>query len=161
MCRSNSEFWTGHHTYDGIVRGAWSIPVHGSPMFVLYRKLFFFFLISVYRKLGALKLKLKKLNWEEMSDLSSRVADTRATLVAIHESLLSRDSRGELGMLEKEAARKFNMLVMLEEILTRQKVRVRWLELEDRNTTFFLRNLKRRHNRNMIRSMTCEMGCCF
>lgn len=88
------------------------------------------------------------------SYLSSRVADARATLVAIQESILAKNSRQELGAMEKEVARKFNMLAMMGEIMTRHNAKVCWLELGDRNTTYFFRNLKRRHNRYAISSLT-------
>lgn len=140
------ELWTMHADYDRLVREAWSIPVLGYPMFVLYRKL------------GALKVKLKRLNRNTLSDLSFRVIDVRANLVSIHETLLDRDSRGDLGVMEKDASRKFNMLALMDESLMRQKARVCWLELGDRNTTFFFRTLKRRHNRNIISSLTRDDG---
>lgn len=40
----------------------------------------------------------------------------------------------------------------------RQKARIRWFELGDRNTSFFFSTLKLRHNKNVISSLTCEGG---
>lgn len=59
----------------------------GTPIFILYRKL------------GAHKIKLIKLNRKKLSDLSSMVADARVTLEQLQESLLHRDSKGELGIV--------------------------------------------------------------
>lgn len=56
-------FWTSHHIYHDNVVGAWSETDVGSPMFLQYKKL------------GTLKVKLKKFNFKELSDLSRRVAE--------------------------------------------------------------------------------------
>lgn len=70
-------------------------------------------------------MNLKKLNHEELSDLSSCVAKAWASLLWLQPLLLGKDSRVELGQEEKEVSRRLNMLVRIEKSMMRQKARVR------------------------------------
>lgn len=45
--------------------------------------------------------------------------------------------------------------------MMRQKAKVRWLELVDRNTAYFFSTLKKRHNRNVIGYLTQGMVQCW
>lgn len=88
--------------------------------------------------------------------MSCRVTAARALIEQLQISLLDRDSQGELGSVEKEVARKFNMLAKMDESMMRPKAMIYWLELGNQNTSYFFSMMKRQHNRNVIISLSHE-----
>lgn len=80
------------------------------------------------------------------------VAEARASLELLQSSLLGSDSRVELGLEEKETAKRLNILVRMEESM------MFCFLLEYWNTSYFFSTLKRRHNRNIITSLTRDDG---
>ncbi|GAB2217645.1 hypothetical protein Droror1_Dr00000848 [Drosera rotundifolia] len=140
------EFWTEHPRFGEIVAQSWTVEVHGTPMFCLYRKLRF------------LKAQLRRLNREEFSDLSERVERARRDLLRAQDDLLSGVGDPGRGGLERDAAVRFSTLARMEESMLRQKARIRWLELGDRNTAFFFSSVRRRQNRGGVRSLISDDG---
>ncbi|GAB2236365.1 hypothetical protein Drorol1_Dr00028268, partial [Drosera rotundifolia] len=125
---------------------SWTVEVHGTPMFCLYRKLRF------------LKAQLRRLNREEVSDLSERVKRARRDLLRAQDDLLSRVGDPGRGGLERDAAVWFSTLARMVESMLRQKARIRWLELGDRNTAFFFSSVRSRQNRGGVRSLISDDG---
>jgi len=69
------EFWEQHPDFKSIVQQVWNTPVSGVPMFQLVFKL------------KMLKARLKTLNQESFSEISSRTDEARAALFALHSDL--------------------------------------------------------------------------
>ncbi|KAJ6670041.1 hypothetical protein OIU85_019876, partial [Salix viminalis] len=59
---------------------------------------------------------------------------------------------------EREAAKQYQQLSLDEESYYKQKSRIQWLMLGDRNTAFFHRSLQHRYSRNKICSITDDEG---
>ncbi|GAB2272053.1 hypothetical protein Dimus_038968 [Dionaea muscipula] len=115
-------------------------------------------MFCLYRKLRLLKVQLRRLNREEFSDLSKRVERARQDLLRAQGVLLSGVGDIQSGSVERDAAMRFRSLARMEESMLRQKARVRWLELGDRNTAFFFSSVRCRQNRGGIRSLICDDG---
>lgn len=68
-------FWTSHPKFLDLVAQAWDADIVGSPMF------------SICRKLRILKAKLKHLNRNSFSDISTRAEQARVDLYAVQTAL--------------------------------------------------------------------------
>ncbi|GAB2238229.1 hypothetical protein Droror1_Dr00016131 [Drosera rotundifolia] len=115
-------------------------------------------MFCLYRKLRFLKAQLRRLNREEFSDLSERVERARRDLLRAQDDFLSGvGDSGRCG-LERDAVVRFSTLARMEESMLRQKARIRWLELGDRNTAFFFSSVRSRQNRGGVRSLISDDG---
>ncbi|GAB2237325.1 hypothetical protein Droror1_Dr00027207, partial [Drosera rotundifolia] len=109
-------------------------------------------------KLRFLKAQLCRLNREEFSDLLERVERARRDLLRAQDDLLSGVGDPGHGGLERDAAVRFSTLARMEESMLRQKARIRWLKLGDRNTAFFFSSVRSRQNRGGVRSLISDDG---
>ncbi|GAB2243406.1 hypothetical protein Droror1_Dr00020181 [Drosera rotundifolia] len=134
-----------HPRFGEIVAQSWNVEVHGTPMFSLYRKLRF------------LKAQLRRLNREEFSDLSERVERAHWDLLRAQDDLLLGVWDPGRGGLERDVGVRLIILARMEESMLRQKARIGWLELGDRNTAFFFARAKS-SNRGGVRSLISDDG---
>lgn len=88
------------------------------------------------RSLKALKPVLRRLNKNHYSGITRRVKAEEEKLANLHRLLLINLSP-ELAKEEHSVRAKWKLLCAAEEKFYRQRSRVKWLHLADRNTTFF------------------------
>ncbi|KAJ6874445.1 hypothetical protein NC652_034203 [Populus alba x Populus x berolinensis] len=129
-----------------IVKSVWESPIRGTP---IYR---------FTAKLRLLKHSLKTLHRHHTSHISSRVAEAKqkwtSTQILLDESPASVD----LLAAERYHAKLFSQLCKEEEAIYKQRSRIQWLQLGDRNTKFFHRSLMHRQSRNNIHALNDEAG---
>ncbi|GKE33875.1 RNA-directed DNA polymerase, eukaryota, reverse transcriptase zinc-binding domain protein [Tanacetum coccineum] len=112
-----------------VVRKVWSNNVDGFSMF------------SLVSKLKMLKKPLRKLNFEQ-GNLFDNVKCLKAELADVHNNSLREK---ELRVLKA-----YKAALKDEELFLRQKAKVEWLEVGDRNSKYFHNVVKGRSNRNKI-----------
>lgn len=116
-------------------------------------------LFRICCKLRSLKPLLKTLNKKDFSDISSRVLYARDELeiaqIKLNKDPLSLQKQSS----ERNLFKKYSDLCKVEESFAKQKSRVQWLSLGDRNSSFFFRSVRNNINRNRISSVVNEVGC--
>ncbi|CAA7053092.1 unnamed protein product [Microthlaspi erraticum] len=131
--------------YQETIRNAWhSEEIVGTSQFRLVRSL------------KLLKPVLRQLNKRNFSGISIRVKEQAERISELQRTLLTNPSQA-IVREEHEARAKWNLLVKEEEKFYRQKSRVRWLNLGDRNTKFFHRTVTQRASRNHIHVLKNSM----
>ena len=130
--------WVEHPEYAGLISYGWQLPVEGTPMFVLCKKL------------KSLKQPLKSLNKLHFSHISERVARMEADLEQ-HQQLLH-DSRDDISLLNKVNALKINLINLkyAEKAFFSQKLKCIFFKDGDRGTSFFHALISHKHRKNFI-----------
>jgi len=82
-------YWTTHPDFSNLVAQVWDSPLNGNPMFILCSKL------------RLLKCRLKQLNKESFSDISSRTVEARIDLRNIQDALHNDPLNLQLAEAEK------------------------------------------------------------
>jgi hypothetical protein len=138
--------WVEHPEYAGLISDGWQLPVEGSPMFVLCRKL------------KSLKQPLKSLNKLHFSHISERVARMEAALEQ-HQHLLH-DSRDDISLLKRVNALKINLINLksAEKAFFSQKLKCIFFKDSDRGTSFFHALMSHRHRKSFIPALQCVGG---
>ncbi|KAF3605153.1 hypothetical protein DY000_02045926 [Brassica cretica] len=127
-----------HPQYLDSFREAWDcLSIRGTSQFKLQRSL------------KLLKGVLRNLNRTHFSGITMRVNEQTATLSALQRQLLTHPDT-ETARLEHEARAKWHMLIKAEEKFYRQKSRVQWNHLGDRDTPFYFKTVIQRAARNHI-----------
>ncbi|KAJ6951035.1 hypothetical protein NC651_004635 [Populus alba x Populus x berolinensis] len=138
--------WADREDFLDIVKSVWESPIRGTP---IYR---------FTAKLHLLKHSLKTLHRHHTSHISSRVAEAKqkwtSTQILLDESPASVD----LLAAERYHAKLFSQLCKEEEAIYKQRSRIQWLQLGDRNTKFFHRSLMHKQSRNNIHALNDEAG---
>nr|TKR98083.1 hypothetical protein D5086_0000206310 [Populus alba] len=136
--------WADRMDFQDIVKAAWQSPVNGNPMY------------RFTSKLQLIKHALKALHRNNSSHISARVAEAKTrwnfAQVLLDESPTSED----LLAAERECAVLYSQLCKDEEAIFKQRSRIQWLKLGDRNTKFFHRSLLHRQSRNGIHVLADE-----
>ena len=140
------DFWADHPEFLSLVDRVWADRVDGSPMFQLCKKL------------KRLKVELKKLNRECYSDLSSRVQQAKHDLESVQWDIQRQPTNISLHGEESRLVKLYGDLSRDEESFLRQKSRVQWINLGDRNSKFFFRSMRQRCSRSKVLSLTDEHG---
>ncbi|CAN0924498.1 hypothetical protein LINGRAHAP2_LOCUS34221 [Linum grandiflorum] len=135
--------WADHPSFLRIVQDSWRLRVQGTPLYCLTRKL------------KVLKGKLRELNRSEFSDIQLRVCSVRKELEVCQLSVFTSPTVEALARLKTCTAR-LEGLERIEEGILRQKARVPWIQLGDRNTKFFSNYVRARQSRNTIRQLADE-----
>ncbi|CDY16145.1 BnaA09g28790D [Brassica napus] len=127
-----------HPDYAGIVREAWNSDlITGTNQFKLVRSL------------KLLKRPLRSLNRRHFSGISDRVKEQKEKVDILQRALLT--SPNSATAQEEHAERdKLNVLLKAEEKFYRQRSRVRWADVGDRNTPFYHRTVSTHATRNHI-----------
>ncbi|CAN1304729.1 LINE-1 reverse transcriptase homolog [Linum perenne] len=131
------KFWCYNPAYSSLVEQAWGVPVGGSK------------LIRVCRKLQELRGGLKKLNREQYSAIGERVKaleDKMALAQMIVMDDPSPSNRDNLEVITKS----WQALRRDEEIFLFQKARDNWVTNGDNNSSYFHKSIKVRQARNFI-----------
>jgi len=138
--------WIEHSEYAGLISDGWQIPVEGSPMFILCRKL------------KSLKQPLKSLNKLHFSHILERVTRMEADLE--HHQHLLHDSRDDISLLNRVNALKINLINLksAEQAFFSQKLKCTFLKDSDRGTRFFHALMSHRHRKSFIPALQCSTG---
>nr|TKS12186.1 hypothetical protein D5086_0000065860 [Populus alba] len=146
-------FWADRSDFLDLVRNAWQSQIHGNPMFILTSKL------------RIVKQLLRSMHKRESSNISNRVAVLKAQWQSAQLESDSSPGSTRLMAAERLLARQYNQICKDEEAFYKQRSRIQWLHLGDRNTKFFHRSLVHRTSRNRIHMLTDETvllrGRCF
>lgn len=121
--------WADRSDFIATVATSWQLPVRGNPMYQLTTKL------------RRLKIDLKLFHRQNTSNITDRVANAKAEWDAsqIH---LDRNPALEAAISNERALTiHYQHLCKDEESYFKQKSRVQWMHLGDRNTSFFHKSL--------------------
>ncbi|KAG2306140.1 hypothetical protein Bca52824_025888 [Brassica carinata] len=131
-----------HPEYAGTVSGAWNCTrITGTDQFKLIRSL------------KLLKRPLCQLNKRHFSGITQRVKDQKEKVDVLQRSLLT--SPDVATAREEHSERdKLSVLLKAEEKFFRQRSRVRWADVGDRNTPFYHRTVSSHASRNHIHYLT-------
>ena len=133
-----------HPDYAATVSEAWKPnQIVGSDQFKLVRSL------------KGLKKDLRYLNKTHFSGISQRVKEQTSVVEGLQRSLLSAPDRNTAEQEHRDRA-KLNMLLTAEQKFYRQRSRVRWADVGDRNTPFFHKTVSQRLTRNHIHFLKGE-----
>jgi hypothetical protein len=139
-------FWIEHKGFLDWVKEGWNFQVDGFPMFPLYMKL------------RSVKAVLKDKNMVCFRNLKQKVIQARENLSLAQTSIM--DSFGSANSLlkERECLHAYVSITRVEESFLKQKPRNQWLQLGDKNNSFFHRSLKVQNARNTINYLWDEHG---
>ncbi|KAB5526631.1 hypothetical protein DKX38_020478 [Salix brachista] len=133
--------WADQDGYDQIIRAAWGTEAYGNPF------------SRLTTKLRTLKGYLYNFHRSNSSHISSRVAQADKKWQEARVLLDQHPQDQEAGRRERDLCHQFSALRNAEESFYKQRSRVNWLQLGDRNTSFFHRSLLHRRHRNGITSL--------
>ncbi|KAK1312400.1 hypothetical protein QJS10_CPA07g00449 [Acorus calamus] len=138
--------WDSHPDFWAVVHNAWQKDFHGSPMFILVKKL------------QHTKAILKQWNRCVFGYVQQQLQTGRATLEATQNALLINPLNPSLISSKAQAKLAFLDLLRVEESFLRQKSRQLWLSDCDKNSLFFHSMVKYRIARNSIRTVQLQDG---
>ncbi|KAF3773305.1 putative ribonuclease H protein [Nymphaea thermarum] len=121
---------------------AWRGDVRGCPM------------LRLLIKLNRLRLAVLEWNKNSFGDLNSTIANLQASL----EDCRVRVEQGIEGALDDEhrVRQQLSQALLMEEVMWKQRARIRWLAEGDKNTTFFHAMAKFRQAKRKIRILECD-----
>ena len=122
------------------------MPIHGNPMFQLTSKL------------RRLKPALKNLHYQHTDHITSRVTQAKASWDAAQIVLDNNPDSKDAIATERAHVAAYMQLCKAKESYFKQKSRVQWLALSDRNTSFFHKSLLHRQVRNRIHNLQDDAG---
>ncbi|KAJ6983820.1 hypothetical protein NC653_026591 [Populus alba x Populus x berolinensis] len=138
--------WADRGDFLDIVASSWQLPSTGNPMYQLTTKL------------RRLKTVLRQLHLHHTSSITHRVAKAKTNWEAAQFYLDQHPTSSTAQSTEREMVAQYMQLCKDEESYFKQKSRVQWLQLGDRNTSFFHKSLLHRQVRNKIHSLQDENG---
>nr|TKS17240.1 hypothetical protein D5086_0000020710 [Populus alba] len=124
--------WADRGDFLNIVASSWQLPSTGNPMYQLTTKL------------SRLKAELRKLHYRVTSNLTDCVGQAKSAWDAAQLYLDEHPSSDEAKNTERTLATEYHHLCKAEESYFKQKSRIQWLHLGDRNTAFFHKSLLHR-----------------
>ncbi|KAJ6425275.1 hypothetical protein OIU84_025946 [Salix udensis] len=138
--------WTDLDGYEETVRASWGIEAQGNPF------------SRLTTKLRTLKGYLNNFHKRNSSHISSRVVQAERKWKEAQDFLDQHPQDLEAGKRERDMGNLYSALRKAEESFFKQRSRVNWLQLGDRNTSFFHRSLLHRRHRNGITSLCRDSG---
>jgi len=139
--------WVEHQDYKSLILQKWhAATVHGSPMYVLCRRL------------KLLKAPLKQINKLHFRHISERVHRAEADLDQ-HQTLLQNDKDNE-HLLAQDRQLRLDLvnLKSAEKMFYSQKLKCNFFKDCDRGTSFFHALMSHRHKKNFIPAIRCNSG---
>ena len=140
------DHWLENDKVIPVVKLEWNKFIRGSQMF------------RVCRKLRNLKHILKNLNKENIGEVASRVLNAKNELESIQLELDKNPNDVNLQNSERVQYLLYNDLLKVEESEMRQKTRVQWLEVGDKNSSFFFKCINNNRNRGRIHNILLPNG---
>jgi len=138
--------WADREDFTSVVSSLWSTPVAGNPIY------------QFTTKLRLLKTELRQYHRQHTSHISSRVAQARDAWYSAQASLDSNPMSATANTNERTSAKLYMQLCKDEESVLKQRSRVHWLQLGDKNTKFFHNSLLHRQVRNRVHSLKDDAG---
>ena len=138
--------WADRDDFMDVVGSSWQIPVSGNPMY------------QFTTKLRRLKSVFRTLHHHHTSDITGRVASAREAWFAAQHFLDEHPASVEAQQSERLLASRYMQLCKDEESYFKQRSRIQWLQLGDKNTAFFHKSLLHRQTRNRIHMLQDESG---
>ena len=138
-------YWARHSDFLQTVKDSWELPVVGTPMIVLQKKL------------KRLKDSLKAFNQMYFADISLKVKEKRLSYEEVQLFNLSNPSIAQIEQ-ERVLAQELHSLMLNEESFYRQKSRLQWIQEGDMNTKFFHSMVAAKQKANSITALTDEQG---
>lgn len=109
------------------------------------------------KKLKALKPLIRELGRENLGNLTKRTKEAYEILCVKQSNTLANLSEGAV-QEEAEAYGKWLHVASLEEEFLKQKAKLHWLDIGDKNNKTFHRAIKTRQAQNMISEIRCSSG---
>jgi mannosylglycoprotein endo-beta-mannosidase len=138
--------WADHRDFIATVATSWQLPVRGNPMY------------QFTTKLKRLKIDLKLFHRQHSSNITGRVVNAKAKWDAAQFDLNRNPASETTKLTERTLALQYQQLCKDEESYFKQKSRVQWMHLGDRNTSFFHKSLLHRQVRNRIHNLQDDTG---
>ncbi|KAJ6974535.1 hypothetical protein NC653_030590 [Populus alba x Populus x berolinensis] len=138
--------WATRDDFMDVVGSSWQTLVSGNPMYQLTTKL------------RRLKSVFRTLHHQHTSDITGRVASAREDWFAAQHFLDEHPASMEAQQNERSLASRYMQLCKDEEAFFKQRSRIQWLQLGDKNTAFFHKSLLHRQTRNIIHMLQDELG---
>ncbi|KAF9678102.1 hypothetical protein SADUNF_Sadunf07G0000100 [Salix dunnii] len=138
--------WIEREDFMPHIASLWQRQAHGNPLFRLTTKLQW------------VKQSLKNWHKHNSSHISSRVVQAKADWDSAQTNLDQNPSSLIYRTREKQAAACYQKLCRDEESFYKQKSRIQWLSLGDKNTAFFHKSVIHRKMRNRIIKLNDEAG---
>ncbi|KAF2617129.1 hypothetical protein F2Q68_00041238 [Brassica cretica] len=133
-----------HPEYPTVVAEGWNPgSIMGSNQFKLVRSM------------KVMKKELRKINTTHFSDISMRVKDHTVKVEALQRELLTQPNAAN-AVDEHRERDKLNILLTAEHKFFRQRSRVRWADVGDRNTPFLYKAVTQRNTYNHIHYLRDE-----
>eukprot|EP00253_Pinus_taeda_P030654 PITA_30654 len=141
-------FWLSHPEFKDFITTTWqnSNPTEQSKMARFQKKLKF------------LKGEIKKWNTKNFGNIFKEKESILQDLKSIQQRLILEGRTEELAHKEQELESKLQEREQQEEVLWRQKSRIRWLKEGEKNTKFFHRTTVQRRMHNQISQVTNAQG---
>ncbi|KAH7867459.1 hypothetical protein Vadar_033759 [Vaccinium darrowii] len=139
-------FWMLDGRFKGILSSSWREPAQGNPLTYLSYKL------------KRLKPLLKAFHKQNFNHLSGRVTLAKDNLSKIQDLCFRFPLDNFLCDLEKDLVQQYYSLSVAEESYKKQKSRISWLALGDKNTRFFHHKMNAHRVRNSILSLATDQG---
>ncbi|XP_019418503.1 PREDICTED: uncharacterized protein LOC109329278 [Lupinus angustifolius] len=133
--------WTSHDDCRNLISNCWRRVFPGCPMYVLSQKL------------KALNEDLKVWNKNVFGNIHLRVQTTKSNVEFIQSCIQQHEPINDLLEQEERAQSELLQALLVEEEFWREKSRVNWHTLGDRNTNFFHKVAKMRKVTNSISMM--------
>ncbi|KAG7569624.1 Endonuclease/exonuclease/phosphatase superfamily [Arabidopsis thaliana x Arabidopsis arenosa] len=125
---------------------------------VLFQSTFSLFRFS--KKLKLLKPILRELSRRELANISQRSAEAYEELCSKQLSSLSNPTPQEINA-EAQAHERWEKVAGLEENYLKQKSKLHWLHVGDKNNKVFYNAISERHSQNFIHEIIDENGNCL
>nr|TKS12517.1 hypothetical protein D5086_0000062540 [Populus alba] len=138
--------WTERSDFLTTVASSWQAPVIGNPMF------------QFTTKLRRLKSVLRKIHLQFTNNITDRVARSKTTWEDAQFYLDAHPTSDNAKIIERSSAAQYLQLCKEEESYFKQKSRIQWLQLGDKNTSFFHKSLLHRQVRNVIHNLQDDNG---
>nr|XP_027082134.1 uncharacterized protein LOC113704429 [Coffea arabica] len=129
--------WAAHKEFLGVVKQSWEQECEGPPLHVLCSKL------------QRVKRSIQAWNRDKVGNFSDNVRKAEAEVARLDQCMVGGGSENDQLQLHQAQARLSRALAM-EEALWKQRSRVKWLQLGDRNTSFFHAVVKQRRMQAVI-----------
>ncbi|KAJ6287645.1 hypothetical protein OIU78_001692 [Salix suchowensis] len=140
------KLWLDRPDFLDRVRRAWQTPVRGDPWFQLTTKL------------RVLKANLQSMHFATSLNISDRARQAKRDWEIAQVNQDSDPLNDHLRNIERARAQDYAALLRDEESFFKQRSRIQWLQMGDRNTGFFHKTLLHRQSRNSIHSITTSTG---
>ncbi|KAJ6360602.1 hypothetical protein OIU77_004591 [Salix suchowensis] len=138
--------WTHRDDYLPLISSTWQLPSDGNPM------------RSLLTKLQQVKAVLKSFHKHQTSNMSNKVYFAKQAWDQAQVALDMNPTDVSLQHNERTAATLYASLCKDEEAICKQKSRVQWLQLGDKNTIFFHKSVLHRQARNHVSTMQDKEG---